>query len=375
MKMATSICATAVLLVSVFAPVANAATIALDPGPGTDYLGVWCGGQQVNEIATGFDALGYATTLVKVTTTCHGSGRGSPNQYYLACWTVGFGPDGSIQSKTWLATNHWAQGNPAIPCPVAADPTAVYDHVDGAGNFAETLSTSVTNGVDRAVLDAACAPIGRGDTVPGTIGAAGETACYGTSGSAGDEIRVSVAQTAGALVPAAEVRRPDGTTLCQTTSGVANCTLDASGAHTIVVGDASATATGDYELTLSCPNPSCGPGAPHLTIDMTAKLASSRFVRTLTYTITAGNDGDAPADDVVLDDTLPSGLFVRSVTTAQGTCTQTRQAVSCAIGAIAPAQSAVVVITAITALSSAQVTNTACVDTNTCVSTTTEIDR
>ena len=375
MKMATSIWATAVLLLTVFAPMANAATTVLDPGPGTDYLGIWCGGQQVNEIATGFDSLGYATTLVKVTTTCHGSGRGSPNQYYLACWTVGFAPDGTIQSKTWLATNHWVQGNPAIPCPVSADPAAVYNHVDGAGNFPETLGTSLTNGVDRAVLDSACAPIVRGDTVQGTIGAAGDEACYGASGAVGDQIRVTVAETAGALVPVAEVRRPDGTALCLTTAGVANCTLDASGAHTIVVSDASGTATGDYQLTLACPTPSCGPGAPDLTIGMTAKLASSRLVRTLTYTITVGNDGDASADDVVLDDTLPSGLFVRSVSTAQGTCTQTKQAVSCAIGSIAPSQSVAIVIAAITALSSAPVTNTACVDTNTCTSITTEIDR
>jgi uncharacterized repeat protein (TIGR01451 family) len=354
---------------------ANAATIPLDPGPGTDYLGIWCGGQQVNEIATGFDALGYATTLVKVTTTCHGSGRGSPNQYYLACWTVGFGPDGSIQSKTWLATNHWGQGNPAIPCPVSADPAAVYDHLDGAGNFPAALSTSVTNNVDRAVLDATCAPIIRGDALSGTIGATGEETCYGTSGTTGDQIRVTVTETAGALVPVAEVRRPDGTALCRTTAGVATCTLDVSGAHTIVVSDASGTATGDYQLTLACPTPSCGPGAPHLTIGMTAKLTSSRFARTLIYTIAVGNDGDAPADDVVLDDTLPSGLFVKSVSTAQGTCAQTKQAVSCAIGSIAPSQSVAVVISAITALSSAQVTNTACVDTNTCISTTTEIDR
>ena len=62
---------------------ADAATTVLDPGPGTGYLSVWCGGQTVKEIATGFDAAGDATTLVTVATTCHGSGRGSPNQYAL----------------------------------------------------------------------------------------------------------------------------------------------------------------------------------------------------------------------------------------------------------------------------------------------------
>ena len=117
-----------VAVAMLLATTAKAATTVLDPGPGTDYLGIWCGGQTENEIATGFDAAANAVTLVKVSTTCHGSGRGSPNQYYLACWTVTFAPDGGILSKEWLATNHWVQGKPAIPCPVAADPTAVYTH-------------------------------------------------------------------------------------------------------------------------------------------------------------------------------------------------------------------------------------------------------
>ena len=56
---------------------ARAATIVLDPGPGTDYLNYWCGGQRVNEFATGFDAAANAVTEVEVGTTCHGSGRGS----------------------------------------------------------------------------------------------------------------------------------------------------------------------------------------------------------------------------------------------------------------------------------------------------------
>ncbi len=366
------------VLMTMFAAMANAGTTVLEPGPGTDYLGVWCGGQQVNEIATGFDAAANAVTLVKVTTTCHGSGRGSPNQYYLACWTVTFAQDGSIASKEWLATNHWAQGHPSIPCPVPADPAAVYTYEDGAGNFPATLSTArigTTSAVYRAVLETTCTSINFGHTVSGTISAPGEEACYSFSGSAGDGLRVSVVETSGAFLAVQEVRRPDGTVLCSSASGIIDCTLDASGLHTVVVRDSSGAATGGYDMTLTCLTPACGPGerVPHLTIGMTATLTPGRLIRTLGYTITVGNDGGASAADVVVEDTLPQGLFVRSLSSTQGTCSHVKRAVICTVGSLAPSGSVVVNITAVTALFSGHVTNTACVETDDCATTITNL--
>jgi uncharacterized repeat protein (TIGR01451 family) len=361
------------VLMTMFAAMAHAATTVLDPGPGTDYLGVWCGGQQVNEIATGFDAAANAVTLVKVTTTCHGSGRGSPNQYYLACWTVTFAQDGSILSKVWLATNHWVQGNPAIPCPVPADPVAVYTYEDGAGNFPATLSTALINVVYRAVLETTCTAINFGDTLSGTISAPGEEACYSFSGSAGNGVRVSVVETSGTLLAVQEVHRPDGTVLCSTASGIVDCTLDAAGLHTIVVRDSSGTATGGYNMTLTCLTPSCGTGVSHLTIAMTATLTPGHLMRTLAYKITVGNDGGASAANVVVEDTLPQGLFVRSLSSTQGTCSNVQRAVTCTVGSLAPSGSVVVNITAVTVLSSGQVTSTACVETNNCATTITDL--
>jgi len=357
------------VLLSSCAAMSHAATTVLDPGPGTDYLATSCGGQAVNEIATGFDASANAVTLVKVSTTCHGSGRGSPNQYYLACWTVTFGQDGVIASKLWLATNHWVQGNPAIPCPVPADPAAVYTHTDGAGNFPATLSTAPvgTSSSYRAVLDTTCNLIGFGGIASGTISAAGESACYSFAGAAGNAIRVSAVRTAGSLVPAQDVRRPDGSVLCGPASGSVDCTLDASGLHTIVVRDAGGTATGDYTMTLVRTD------VPHLTIGMVATLTPGRLVRTLDYQISVGNDGGAPAAGVVVQDTLPQGLLVRSMSTSQGSCSHAQRAVTCTIGTLAPSGTAVVHIVATTALTSGQVTNTACVETNNCATTVTTL--
>jgi uncharacterized repeat protein (TIGR01451 family) len=357
------------VLMATFAAQADASTTVLDPGPGTDYLNVWCGGQTVNEIATGFDAAASAVTLVKVGTTCHGSGRGSPNQYYLACWTVTFGRDGNIVSKLWLATNHWQQGQPSIPCPVPADPGATYTYADGAGNFPATLSSALvgTSPAYRAVLETACAPINAGEVVAGTIGAPGDQGCYTFGGAPGNGIRAGVVRTSGALLAALDVRRPDGSVICATTSGVVDCTLDASGLHTIVVRDAGGSATGDFNLSLTRTD------IPHLTLGMVATLTPGRLLRTLGYRITVGNDGGAVAGNVVVEDTLPQGLTLRSLSSTQGSCSHVQRAVTCTLGDLAPSASVVVNIGAVTSLSTGQVTNTACVETNNCVTTVTDL--
>jgi hypothetical protein len=134
---------------------ASAATIVLDPGPGTDYLGVWCGGQSVNEYAQGFDAANYAVTAVKVTTSSHGSGRGSPNHYYIACWAVTFFPNGAIQSRSPINSGSWIQGNPAVSCNATLDPVAVFESQAPSGDVLATLSTALVGTEERAVLDAA----------------------------------------------------------------------------------------------------------------------------------------------------------------------------------------------------------------------------
>ncbi len=248
-----------VLLLASLTKAASAASVVLDPGPGTDYLSVWCGGQTVSEIATGFDASANPVTLVKVATTCHGSGRGSPNQYYLACWGVTFTDAGAIDSKTWLATNHWSQGNPSIPCPVAADPAATFTATDGAGNFPDVLSTTLASGSQyRAVLDTSCTPIAYAGSAAGTIGAPGESACFSLRGSVGDQIQLDAATTSGTLKPVQLVSRPDGTELCAGAASV-DCTLDAAGRQVIVVSDESGTGVGEFTLGLTCTSPSCQP--------------------------------------------------------------------------------------------------------------------
>jgi len=352
-----------------------AAGIVLDPGPGTNYLIYWCGGQQVNEIATGFDADGNATTLVKVTTSCHGSGRGSPNQYHLACWTVTFGREGDIFSKESLGTYSWVQGHPAATCPVPADPTAVYDYQDGEGNFPATLSSQLMGSAYRAVLNSDCSAFGYGMTASGTIDTPGEEPCFSFSGHAGDGFRVTTTNVSGDLFPmVAEVHRPDGTLLCSVANDPINCALDVDGAYNIAVHDLNGAGTGSFDITLTCLTPSCGAilPQPHLTIGMSASDSGGRVFRVLNYMISVENDGDASAGDVTLTDSFPPGVYVRGASSSAGSCAHDLQSVNCTLGSIAPAGGVQVNITALVGPKTSTVTNTACADTDTCVTKTSE---
>src|SRR5262249_4242464 len=193
-----------------------------------------------------------------------------------------------IASKTLVASTSWIQGHPAVPCPVTADPAAVYMHADGAGNFPATLSTApigTTNPVYRAVLETTCAAVHVGDTVAGTISAAGEEACCSLSGAGGDAMRVSAVATSGSLVPVPEVRGPDGAAFCDGGSGSVDCTLGATGLQTIVVRDSGGTATGGYDLSVACLPPSCPVIPPPLTIAMPGAVTQARFTRQLAYTL------------------------------------------------------------------------------------------
>lgn len=54
----------------------------------------------------------------------------------------------------------------------------------------------------------------------------------------------------------------------------------------------------------------------------------------ITYTIFVNNDGGSPATGVVLTDTLPAGVNFVSVSTSQGSCSQSNRVVSCNLGVV-----------------------------------------
>ncbi len=67
---------------------------------------------------------------------------------------------------------------------------------------------------------------------------------------------------------------------------------------------------------------------------------------TVTYTLTARNDGPGTADDVVVTDDMPDGLALIDVRTSLGTCTSAGNDVRCALGRLLPGQVETITVTA-----------------------------
>lgn len=122
-------------------------TTVLNPGDGKNYLGVWCGGQTVNEYALGFNDQGNADTLVKVTTRCAGSGRGAKSRTYVTCTKVTFQLDGTIVNKQAVNSGSYLQGSTPVECAIPYDVNAAYE------NDTTFLSTDVIAYVYRAVVE------------------------------------------------------------------------------------------------------------------------------------------------------------------------------------------------------------------------------
>ncbi|NJM41114.1 MAG: hypothetical protein HC853_10200 [Anaerolineae bacterium] len=128
--------------------------------------------------------------------------------------------------------------------------------LDVVGTFMILLGSNVGGYrlyLQRTNNPAASSPITYSGTVTGSINAP-EFTVLGFNGTAGDQLVLRIAETAGDLNPELRVYRPDGIGLCNTfsygSSAELNCLLDVSGPHTILVG----SNTGDYTLHLQRSN-------------------------------------------------------------------------------------------------------------------------
>jgi hypothetical protein len=106
-------------------------------------------------------------------------------------------------------------------------------------------------GTPPASGPATCAPeVGFDQAVQCDITRAGEQRSHTFPGAAGERVAVRLTG-AGNIAPQSEVLRPDGSLACGPGYGdIEECTLDATGTHTIVVEDGLGTRTGSYVLLL-----------------------------------------------------------------------------------------------------------------------------
>ncbi len=117
---------------------------------------------------------------------------------------------------------------------------------DETGGY--NLHLQRTNGAGNAT------PINFSDTLNGGITTTAELDAYTFSGTAGNQARVTMTRISGSLSPKFRVYRPNGTELCIAETGGTTaqtlCALDTTGTYTILAGDRSGTATGNYALSL-----------------------------------------------------------------------------------------------------------------------------
>jgi uncharacterized repeat protein (TIGR01451 family) len=100
------------------------------------------------------------------------------------------------------------------------------------------------------------------------------------------------------------------------------------------------------------PNPANNTASATTTVNPAADLAVTKVDspdpahvgQQLTYTITVTNNGASPATGVTLTDNLPKTTGFGSVSSTRGSCTRSKQTVTCNLGSLADGASATVTI-------------------------------
>jgi uncharacterized repeat protein (TIGR01451 family) len=163
---------------------------------------------------------------------------------------------------------------------------------------------------------------------------------------------------------------------CSQTSGTVTCnlgTINNAGTATVsiaVTPQSAGTITNSANVTAAPFDPSSADNSAsaQTTVNPVADLSVTKTDSpdpvlvggTLTYTLSAHNDGPSGATGVTVTDTLPAGVTYQSATPSQGSCSQASGTVTCNLGALANGGTATVSIT-VTPQSSGTITNTATV--------------
>lgn len=219
-----------------------------------------------------------------------------------------------------------------------------------ANNNAITTTTSLTPPADIGVsLSAAYDPTAVGQNLTYTAIVTNNGPNLATSVSLRDFINTATTQ----FVSASATQGTCGSYI--------NCSLGnlASGASVTVtivvtpmVGGTLTNTASVYSINID-PNSSNNTASVSVTVLNTSDLALTMTATpnptpvggTLTYQITATNNGPATASNVSVDDILPAGITVVSISSSQGSCSGT-STITCVLGTLASGNAATVAIVA-----------------------------
>jgi hypothetical protein len=180
------------------------------------------------------------------------------------CWRFSGAPRDRVRLRLITATGVDLRGEVLRPdgttlCPpqAAEEPACVLD-TGGAHTILVADGSSPDDVVYRLGLQRLNNPVGcsalsfGGVAAEGSIATEGETDCFRFVGAAGDRVRVRLIRIGGFFDPGAEILFPSGPRLCgESPLDDRTCTLDASGMHTLVVGDmARGMGIGLYRISI-----------------------------------------------------------------------------------------------------------------------------
>lgn len=238
-------------------------------------------------------------------------------------------------------------------------------------------SATVTTTVDAAATTSDLSIFKSANPDPATVG---EVLTYTVSVSnAGPDEAPDVAMTdmLSADVSFQSVVASQGS--CQHSAGTVTCDFGAlaSGASATANIDVIPQVGGDLSNTAAVSSGSNDPNPDDNTVTITTSVDGSSTTsdlsvtkvsdasevlvgETVTYTITVSNAGPDDAEDVVVEDQLPTAVTFESVSTTQGSCGHSNRLVSCDLGTVANNGSATVTIE-VTADEAGDLVNTAVV--------------